>query len=424
MVRQVMGKNIRRAMALLMSLAMVVCLAPGVFAAGSGLSFNDFYDGSNDGDKCSLTVSVEASKFPAKGSLPVKVYKVADAQVVQGHVVYTHTDLFDYDTTNSDYLSDKSADDGNYYNKWVGNVELGSAYSDVWAKRATALAGYTMKDGFYDVAVGAGVGWSDTIDLASDSKSVAFGDLTRGLYLVVTGTIYSGSTEYSTSPVLICLPNKGANDGADVAWRPNEELVLSKVSTHHDGGGGSDSKESVTVIKKWSDDGNEADRPASITVELLRDGKVYKTQELNDENNWRHTWPDLARGNVWTVNEVAAVSDKYTVSVDKSGSSYSTSYVITNTHTTDIPEEDLPLDPTPPGGDTPGSDTPPTDIPDSDVPLNPSDTPDGTPGGDAAAKLPQTGQLWWPVPILAVAGILMFTIGWTRSRREDADSEA
>lgn len=421
-----MGKYIRRSMALLMSIAMVVCLTPGVFAAGSGLSFNDFYDGSNDGEMCSLTVSAEASKFPAKGSLPVKVYKVADARVEQGHVVYSHTDLFDYDTTNSAYLSDKPAGDGNYYNKWVGNVELGSAYSDVWAKRATALAGYTMKDGFYDVAVGAGVGWSGTIDLASDSKSVAFGDLTRGLYLVVTGTIYSGSTEYSTSPVLICLPNKGANDGADVAWRPNEELVLSKVSTHHDGGS-SDSKESVTVIKKWSDDGNEADRPASITVELLRDGKVYDTKVLKADNDWRCKWSNLARGNVWTVNEVAAVSDKYTVSVDKSGSSYSTNYVITNTHTTDIPEENPPLDPTPPGGDTPGSDTPPTDIPDSDVPLNPSDTPGGssTPGtsGDAASKLPQTGQLWWPVPILAVAGILMFTIGWTRSRREDADSE-
>ncbi len=27
-------------------------------------------------------------------------------------------------------------------------------------------------------------------------------------------------------------------------------------------------------------------------------------------------------------------------------------------------------------------------------------------------SLPQTGQLWWPVPVLAVAGMAFFTVGW------------
>lgn len=40
----------------------------------------------------------------------------------------------------------------------------------------------------------------------------------------------------------------------------------------------------------------------------------------------------------------------------------------------------------------------------------------GTPGKPGNPKLPQTGQLWWPVPILALAGILFFGFGRIRSR--------
>ena len=41
------------------------------------------------------------------------------------------------------------------------------------------------------------------------------------------------------------------------------------------------------------------------------------------------------------------------------------------------------------------------------------------PGG----KLPQTGQLNWPVPVLAAAGLTLFGIGWgIRFRRKDQDA--
>ena len=35
----------------------------------------------------------------------------------------------------------------------------------------------------------------------------------------------------------------------------------------------------------------------------------------------------------------------------------------------------------------------------------------------SGGKLPQTGQLWWPVPILAIAGMLFLMFGWYRRRR-------
>ncbi len=34
-------------------------------------------------------------------------------------------------------------------------------------------------------------------------------------------------------------------------------------------------------------------------------------------------------------------------------------------------------------------------------------------------RLPQTGQLWWPVPILAFAGLVFFGYGWKRKRDEE-----
>lgn len=34
------------------------------------------------------------------------------------------------------------------------------------------------------------------------------------------------------------------------------------------------------------------------------------------------------------------------------------------------------------------------------------------------SKLPQTGQLWWPVPLLAAAGMILFAAGWMQRRQE------
>lgn len=48
-------------------------------------------------------------------------------------------------------------------------------------------------------------------------------------------------------------------------------------------------------------------------------------------------------------------------------------------------------------------------IPQSDEPNKPTKP--------AASKLPQTGMLWWPVPILAVCGMLCFLIGWMKRQR-------
>lgn len=38
-------------------------------------------------------------------------------------------------------------------------------------------------------------------------------------------------------------------------------------------------------------------------------------------------------------------------------------------------------------------------------------------------RLPQTGQLWWPVPLLALAGMLLFFLGWYQRKRYRDEAE-
>lgn len=414
-----MEKNIRRVMAMLMSVAMVICLAvPAVYAEGTSkknLAFNDYYDGTGStdaADACSLAITA-GDKLPDRGKITVKLYKVADASAEQGHIVYKQTELFNYKTTEEKYLSEEPSSDGSRYNKWVGNVDLSSAYDSEWASRAVTLAGYTSKKGFFEIGSEDGIAWSDVIDLSSDKKTITFTSLSRGLYLVVSDNMYVGSRTYEFSPMLICLPSKDSSE----EWKADWNITLSKFRNYSDGG--DSTTKSISVVKKWEDEGQESDRPASITVELLRDGKVYDTKVLNASNSWRHTWTGLAKGNHWELNEVVSGSDKYTVIKENEGDSY----ILTNTHSTDIPDPDTPLDP---GPGPEGGDTPPTDILDPDVPLSPAEPPVDIEEPDVpanAVSLPQTGQLWWPVPVLALAGIAVFSFGWIRSRKNAEDKK-
>ena len=41
----------------------------------------------------------------------------------------------------------------------------------------------------------------------------------------------------------------------------------------------------------------------------------------------------------------------------------------------------------------------------------------GRPDGAVMSGLPQTGQLNWPVPVLACSGVLLFAVGWVLNRQ-------
>ena len=82
--------------------------------------------------------------------------------------------------------------------------------------------------------------------------------------------------------------------------------------------------------------------------------------------------------------------------------------------------------PTPPDNPPITPDNPPVtpDTPtDIDVPDNPTPLDEYTDLIDIddlptpLAELPKTGQLWWPVPLMGIMGLLLFGIGWVTRRR-------
>lgn len=239
------------------------------------------------------------------------------------------------------------------------------------AALAETIYGYAMMDQIqpeYTVTI-------DEEGLATQS------DMPQGVYLV-TGLKHADEVhEYLTEPQLVILP----------AWNENEEWVYSMVV--HPKGSVEIKPVSIKVLKIWEDEGHEDKRPEAITVTLLQDGAVYDTVSLNEENNWRHTWGELPGGCLWTV--VETVPEDYVVQLRQEG----ITYLITNTYDGEEPPPSEPTEPTDPS--EPSDPTEPT------VPDEP-DVPD----------LPETGLLWWPVPAMATAGLVLILMGLANKRGE------
>ena len=109
---------------------------------------------------------------------------------------------------------------------------------------------------------------------------------------------------------------------------------------------------SITIKKVWNTDAstNAAD---SVTVQLLKNGNVVKTATLNAQNNWQITYTDMPESDAYSVKEVD-VPKGFTATVKQNG------YVFTVTNT---------------------------------------------------LSLVQTGQLMWPIPVLAIIGMLLISAG-------------
>ncbi len=196
----------------------------------------------------------------------------------------------------------------------------------------------------------------------------------------------------------------------------------------------------LTVRKVWSD-GAEAHKNDSVTVNLLKDGKVEAQVKLDSTNNWTHTWDKLDPEVAWNAEE-AQVPQGYTVSYQRNG----TELTITNT------KKAAPVDRTvkklwtnDKSASRPGSvtvtlyngntavETVKLDgtnnwsytwknldgdgnwqILETSVPkgYTPSYTAkDGVVTITNTAALIQTGQMNWPIPVLAAAGVILLALG-------------
>lgn len=224
--------------------------------------------------------------------------------------------------------------------------------AETWSARALTLEAYLI------ARAAEGNPLTATASAVTNEKGVAvFPKLETGLYLLVGNPQRVGQQKGILLTTLLSLP-QWRTDGK---WEYSP-TIQGKLSVQPR----SEESISLSAIKIWQDAGNEAQRPAEVTVTLYGDGIEYSTVKLNSTNDWRHTWKDL-NGNVrWHLVE-KDLPAAYTVTVVQDG----TAFVVTNTFQ-----------------DTPSPKPPPT-----------------------FPTIPQTGQLWWPVSLLALCGLALFLTG-------------
>ena len=184
---------------------------------------------------------------------------------------------------------------------------------------------------------------------------VVFSDIDTGLYLITVDSAEIDGKNYVSLSMLSTVPNLKESG----EWNYQVELdYASKL-------GSVDIYDSYSVQKIWKSHTTATPVKQEIIVDLYAEGMTepYDSVKLNEENNWSYTWKDLPGGSVWSVKE-REVPENYKVLYSQNGAYF----VIENVYY-------------PPG-------TPPE------------------------PPLPQTGQLWWPVPILMAVGLFLMIMGY------------
>ena len=199
-----------------------------------------------------------------------------------------------------------------------------------------------------------------TAKAGADGTAVLKG-LPTGLYLVLSPNYPAADgTTYVSNPYLVGMPSM--NDTG--AYEYDRTVVADKVTTLP-------SNTKYRVTKLWKGD-TAAVRPKSVTVKIYngKDDQDPDVQTLSADNNWSYTWKDLPQGYVYQAVETG-VPNGYTQAVSRDGAKI----VITNTKKS-------------------------TSV-----------------TSTVSGKLPQTGQLWWSVPVLVLAGLAcLLAAVWTKSR--------
>ena len=222
----------------------------------------------------------------------------------------------------------------------------------------------------------------------SDTQGhVLFDGLDDALYLIVGKTVHYGDSYIIPTPNIVVLPKTDSKTG-----ETTNNIVLHEKSTVEK----DNETKDIKVLKVWKNT-DTAQRPSHITVELYNGNKLYDTAVLNKDNNWQTEWKNLS-GSDWHVIE-KDIPDGYVVTIDQQ----STRFVITNTKkdsedetTTVIPEES-----TTNQGET------------TTTPEETTTKPEPPP------RIPQTGQMWWPVLVCACLGIVFIIFGIVNRKYEE-----
>lgn len=373
-------------------------------------------------ETCSLELTFAPKDLPAEG-VTFRVYRVAQVNTANA----TFTPVAPYDAYNV----------------------LGDSAN--WLDRAATLESYVLRDKLPATAQA----------VTGENGVVTFTSLRPGLYLILGERFLREGFFYTPVPCFLSLPN--SYDGG-LSWIPQVSARMKFSESPNTSG----QKLQRHALKVWHDEGHEGQRPQKVTVDLLRDGEVFDSQDLSAGNSWCYDWADLDGSYEWRL--VEREMENYTNVVTQEG----ITFLVTNTY------KGKPIPPTPTptpdgaGGDGGPDPTPkptatststPTPTPSVSPAPSPTPAPSGDPGpggegdpdpgeelgdeeipltdlvndstGDGESDfeedledneiplvtLPQTGQLWWPVPLLAILGLFLILCGLIRRRAGEAWDE-
>ncbi len=175
------------------------------------------------------------------------------------------------------------------------------------------------------------IGYDDQVQSDVDGKAL-FSHLTKGVYLVKA----LDNADYTMS-VSVVYVDKDCD--VELKYEPRVETT------------------SLRVQKVWKDD-DKKNRPSSIGVDLLGDGKVVDHQVLSEENHWTYAWNDLSGDMRWSCVETSVPSG-YSVSSYREGN-----HIVLKNSLNKVVDSKK-----------------------------------------SESNLPLTGQLWWPVPVLLFVGL-------------------
>ena len=283
-----------------------------------------------------------------------------------------------------------------------------------WDTETVARAGETLKN--YAIV--------DNIPYIESGKTdkqgkITFDGLENGLYLVVGKRLTVGDTTYVPSAIFFEM--RGEDESALNAY---PKIILKTLNA----------QDANYVVKKvWQNDENQPwARATTITADVYRDGVLYKELELNEANEWTASWTDTQIHEYIVIEK--DIPDGYTVSYEDNTWQYlivntyegtqTTETTTTATTTSHTETTTTTVSTTSDTGTNTSQSSTESSTTNTTVKTTASVTNATTPNQTTVVttdKLPQTGQTWWPVFPLTLAGMSLIGIGFTLRKRNKED---